>query len=400
MEMQVAQHRPFMASMLRAQRAFLWPGLLLVLSLALQGCFGLPGTSGNFRAAPGTNSDGLPSLEINTDSPFQGHIAFVRDHRLYVLDGATGAVHILSAGTAVQDPAYSPDGSQLAYVERGADWSDLMVIPASGGKPLALTHNQGTGAEITCSNGVSEADAVWAANPVWAPDGQTLYYLSDEQKLSLACGFADMAIWQLAIQGDQRSLVIWPARGDDTTGAPGAGGDANLSLRPGAANERTYTHYAYDATQSDDAQLVQVFLAMLDQQQEIALTPTTTSDSSAQQTLEASWSPDGHELAYISRAGGADTLVVMRVSDPPGGSPNFSDYASSVRLNVQRTIPTYPIWSPDGKSLLYLGYDNNEYDLYLVQLAVNGTNISVQSGPTQLTQGGVDGDSRPTWTGA
>jgi Tol biopolymer transport system component len=377
--------------------------LLVGLCLALQGCFALPGTSGDFRPVPGTNSDGTPPLKVNADSHFQGHIAFVRDHHLYVLDGATGTVHILPAGSNVQDPAYSPDGTRLAYVSRGAGWSDIMVMAASGGAPFVLTHNQGKGAQITCSNGVSETDAVLAANPVWAMDGKSLYYLSDEQKLKLACGFADMAIWKIALQGGERSLVIWPAGADDESGAPGAGGDAYLSLRPGTSNEMTYTHYAYDATQGDGTPLVQVFLAILDQQQEVALTPTVSNDGSALQAMEASWSPDGHELAYISHTGGAYPLAVMHVSDPPNGEPDFGDYASSTNLSLAGAIDypvSYPTWSPDGKSLLYLEYRNNEYNLYLMQLAVNGTRITIQGSPIQLTEGGVDGDSRPSWTSA
>ncbi len=406
MKLQAEPGRPCWASRKRAKlRNGRWLGLLgVAVCLALQGCFALPGTSGDFRTVPGTtSSDGTPPLKVNADSHFQGHIAFVRDHQLYVLDGTTGAVHILPAGTNVQDPAYSPDGSRLAYVRRGAGWSDIMVMPTSGGKPLALTHNQGKGSQITCSNGVSETDAVLAANPVWSADGQTLYYLSNEQKLNLACGFADMAIWKLAIKGGQHSLVIWPAGGNYDTGSLGGGGDAYLSLRPGTHNEITYTHYAYNATQSDDAPLVQVFLAILDQQQEIALTPPASNDGSPLQALEASWSPDGQELAYISHTDNSFPLAVMHVSDPPNGAPDFSDYASSTNLPLPgaSAYPIfYPIWSPDGKSLLYLEFRNNEYDLYLVQLAVNGTSISLQSGPTQLTEGGVDGDSRPAWTGA
>src|ERR1043166_1858617 len=104
------------------------------------------------------------ALAVNIDATFQGHIAFVRNHQLYILNGKDGKVSAVPAGNNVQDPAYSPDGSRLAYVRRGANWSDLMVIPAKGGTPAALTHNQGDGQNTLCANGASEEDSAWAAN--------------------------------------------------------------------------------------------------------------------------------------------------------------------------------------------------------------------------------------------
>lgn len=391
-------------------RTGLWLILAFGVVLALGGCDGLASSGGHFRTVPGTSDGGTSAFAINLDGHFQGHIAFVRNHHLYTLSGKDGTVTALpAAGTDVQDPAYSPDGTRLAYIRRGAAWSDLMLLPTRGGEPIALTHNQGTGQQINCPNGISETDTTYAANPVWTPDGSTLYYLSDAQKLlKSSCGFQDMAVWKILAQGGTGQFVLWPERGDDNNGEPGAGGDANLSLRPGAANELTYTHYAYDTNQGT-TKLVQIFLAPLDQQQpapdhqqEIALAPATNGDSppKPQQTLEASWSPNGQLLAYIIHANGITSLAIMPVSDPARGAPNFLDFANITTFAPDaHTSYSYPVWSPDGRSLLYLVFENNEYNLYLAQLAFNGTTISLQN-PIQLTQGGVDGDSRPTWTSA
>lgn len=371
---------------------------LLGVCLALQGCEGLPGTSGDFRPASSTTSgaSGTP-LAVNQDGRFQGHIAFIRNHQLYILDGKTGSTRILpTAGADVQDPAYSPNGTRLAYISRGASWSDVMLVPASGGTPTALTHNQGTGQQITCPSGISESDGVWAAGPVWAADSASLYYLSDQQKLNMACGFVDMAVWQIAAQGGAPHLVLWPARGDDNTGEPGAGGDANLALRPSAPDELAYTHYAYDPQQGS-TQLIQLFVASLSDQQETPLSPTAIDDTTPAQTLEPAWSPDGQYLAYIQRGSDSDDLSIMRVSNPASGAPHFADYATAAKLTSGAIA--YPIWSPDGKSLLYLEFKDNEYNLYLARLSVNGSGISLQGSAIQLTQGGVDGDSRPSWTG-
>lgn len=396
---------------LRPGRTGLWLSLAFGVVLLLASCDGLASSGGQFRPVPDTSGKGVGALAINLDGHFQGHIAFVRNHHLYTLSGRDGTVTALpAAGTDVQDPAYSPDGTRLAYIRRGFDWSDLMMLPTHNGQPIALTHDQGTGQQMTCPNGVSETDTAYAANPIWTPDGSALYYLSDAQKLLKAsCGFQDMAVWKIPAQGGAGQFVLWPERGNDNNGQPGAGGDANLSLRPGAGNELAYTHYAYDTAQSA-TKLVQVFLATLDQQQpapdhqqEVALAPATNYDSPprTQETLEASWSPNGKFLAYIIRVNGANSLAIMPVSDPARGAPDFLDYTNTATFapNPSSHPYSYPVWSPDGKSLLYLVFDNNEYNLYLAHLTFNGTTVSLGS-PIQLTQGGVDGDSRPSWTSA
>ncbi|HEY7350014.1 MAG TPA: hypothetical protein VH599_16975 [Ktedonobacterales bacterium] len=403
-------------SNLAKSRLSLWPGLVFGILLALQGCNGLVTDSSQFRPIPGSKDGGASALAINVNTSFQGHIAFVRNQQLYTLSGKDGSVNALVVGSHAQDPAYAPDGSHLAYVRRGANWSDLMVVPSQGGQAIALTHNQGTGKQIVCANGLSEADTAWAANPIWTQDGAALYFLSDAQKLlKTSCGFQDMAVWKIPARGGNAQIVLWPARGDNDTGLPGAGGDANLSLRPGSGVQLTYTHYAYDPKATDNL-LVQVFLAALDQQpepaqgqqsnptqgqqQETALAPALGIDSKPQQTREASWSPDGQNLAYIIGTDGSASLAIMRVSDPANGSPDFGDYAKSTRPDLGSGAISYPVWSPDGKSLLYLQYKNNQYNLWLAQLAFNGATISIQGKPIQLTDGGVDGDSRPSWTSA
>jgi hypothetical protein len=371
-------------------------GLIVALALVLQGCSSLAGDNGPFRPALTTTIGGDTPLEVNSQERFPGKVAFVRHQRLYVLDGASGAITPLPAGDAVSDPAYSPDGTRLAFIRRGASWSDLMVMPAAGGTPTALTHSQGSGNQITCASGVTVSDQVWVASPAWSSDGRSLYYLSDRQKLlDTTCGVSDMGIWKIAATGSDPQLLLAPALGDENSGLPGAGGDTNLSLRPGNDPSLTYTHYAYDA-QDGTTLLIQLFLGMLDGAQELALSPTMLNQA-PEHDQEPAWSPDGHDLAYIRQDGGSTDLMVMHVSDPADGAPDFGDYATSIKL-LDGQI-TNPIWSPAGKDILFLAYKDDAYNLYLAHLVFTDNTIGVAGSPLQLTQGGVDGDSRPAWTG-
>jgi len=59
-----------------------------------------------------------------------------------------------------------------------------------------------------------------------------------------------------------------------------------------------------------------------------------------------------------------------------------------------------PVWSPDGKQIVYVSYNNSEFDLWLANISYNAKTsaYSLQGNPIQLTSGGIDGDSRPFWT--
>ena len=59
-----------------------------------------------------------------------------------------------------------------------------------------------------------------------------------------------------------------------------------------------------------------------------------------------------------------------------------------------------PVWSPDGKQIAYISYDNSTFDLWLANINYNAQTgvYSMRGSPVQLTTGGIDGDSRPFWT--
>lgn len=85
-----------------------------------------------------------------------------RGSRLHVLDVATGAQRDLATEDAVQ-PNWSPHGQRIAYwgIYNGSN-RQIFTAPAAGGNPVAVTDG-------------SAID--W--NPVWAPSGKALYFISD-----------------------------------------------------------------------------------------------------------------------------------------------------------------------------------------------------------------------------
>ena len=99
------------------------------------------------------------------------------DHRrrhLYVVDVATGKAELLTPGDHDEDlPAWSPDGTQIAYVtKRGADpdrhlnFDIYLIEPRAGAVERQLTHFEG-----------ADLDPDWETRPAWSPDGKRIAYL-------------------------------------------------------------------------------------------------------------------------------------------------------------------------------------------------------------------------------
>jgi dipeptidyl aminopeptidase/acylaminoacyl peptidase len=124
---------------------------------------------------PGTFNEEAPAW-----SPDGSQIAFIRrhgegdvdkapNHDLFVVEARAGAQPRRLTTTTAQEtgrPAWSPDGKQIAYLlgdelkYYAYDQSQLMVIPASGGEPRPLTR--------TLDRPVSSA--------FWSADGSTLTF--------------------------------------------------------------------------------------------------------------------------------------------------------------------------------------------------------------------------------
>jgi len=103
----------------------------------------------------------------------KGYLGKRRQH-LYLLDLATRKVEALTSGDYDEDlPAWSPDGSAIAFVsKRGKDFDrtenyDLYVIEARvGATPRQLTTYEG-----------ADDHPDWGSHPAWSPDGKYIAYL-------------------------------------------------------------------------------------------------------------------------------------------------------------------------------------------------------------------------------
>lgn len=401
---------------------------LLLLALSLQSCFGAGSSNTNFKQVKtstgrqlGVNS--LPAL-------FKGTIYFTQDHQIFGVDGNRN-IRQLTNGPWAYDPAISPDGKWIAFIERYYDNSDLMLMPTAGGRPKILL--SGEGAYIPNPPFSPKSTHHWFAQPAWTPDGKNVIFLSDLQKLydwaNYAYGdlgndfdqapFLDLQVFTMPIQNPP-SLSYIEAHNAVAYASFGDGGNRDPSYRPEHPNQIIYTHYAYDSSRTQ--QEIQLFMedpTMIANHPEkhyhpadpgqaydpgIAITPAIPNLAN----LQPSFSPDGNSIAYVRRIDVSHMGIYIMpapeniTSDPTNPAVQkraLLPYQLS-SLIVSGKFMCQPVWSPDGKALAYITDNNGIFDIWLATLQVNAKTgaYSMKGSPVQLTEGGVDAESRPFWT--
>lgn len=125
--------------------------------------------------------------------------AFGSGLALYVVDETSGAAKLLTAGPVDAAPAWSPDGSRIAFVRWVADAPDIFIVNADGTRLLRLTDNPGQDFA-----------------PTWSPDGSTIAFLSVRDGIPAA-------YIMNADGGDQRPFVGLPGDAASLDWSPDGG---------------------------------------------------------------------------------------------------------------------------------------------------------------------------------
>lgn len=384
--------------------------LLSLLAFTFQGCLGFGGPS---TRNVGTNNGNQVSVIQHV---FKGKIYATIGHNLTVISGDGSSKQLVGGGN-IYDPAISPDGSKIAFVQRYKDYSDLAYIPVSGGTPKVLVSGNGHYYHDNIDYNIIHSDYYWYMEPSWSPDGSHLLFLANLQKNYVWAGlgapfnaapFEDLEVFSLDFNSSSaRPQVLAYA-------SYGAGGDSDPFYVPNTSpQEIVYTHYMYDP--SGINQVDQIYLedatAIANhpgaytplQGAGIALTPTNII------ARQPSLSPDGKTLAYVVSEpnDGPMGIYTMQLATGVTADPNSSTSQQqalrpekSASRILRGTYEARPTWSPDNKQIAYITEYNNELDLFVATLSYNATTktYTLQGMPVQVTSGGIDGDSRFMWT--
>ena len=234
---------------------------------------------------------------------------------------------------------WSFDGTQIAFMRAEGGPESLWLLPAQGGEPRPLLHDEYT-------NG-------W---PAWSVDGRRIVFSSNRA--------GSTGLWEMEVaSGQLRQLIpklpmfyVGPVVGNHGKLAyTEASHQVDLYwLEIATGTERrltSHTGYPDDARVSPNGQKI-AYQSARSGNQEIWLLDLATGEEMTRAAHPAvdrlpDWSPDGREILFVSQRGGSPQLWVM---NPEGGAlRRLSEQTVSVARRERR-----PRWSPDGAVIGYL----------------------------------------------
>ena len=344
---------------------------------------------------------------------------------LWTLPAAGGtATRITDLTYDARQPAWSPDGSRIAFqAYRNGTW-DVWTIEPDGSSPTPLTtgpfddrepHWSPDGARLAFSSDRSGHYDIWVLEiatgetrrvtsdegndywPAWSPDGREIAFVAARQKGS--------GIRAVTLDGVERSVVS----STDTLGAPAWTPDGRTvvfsALSAGA------TRLMVGDRQVSDDEDVFPFRAAWVQGSTLVYTADggirSRADSGARAVraipfqaeltvTKASYSPRPHDFDSTAPR---HALGIVR----PGVSPDGERLVFSAlgdiwtarrgekpaRLTEDAHDDVDPVWSPDGKRVAYASDRHGSFDIFVRDLATGEERRLTTSSAAEM---------RPTWS--
>jgi TolB protein len=345
------------------KRSFGWIIQLLLLGPLLAAC--------SFASAP-TEERSQPSqptarpVAMQANAAITGRLLFVQDGNLYLHQGEQ--TRQITKDGKTRDPAWSPDGSRVAYVRREESFSDIYLLDVNGGLPTQVTFNRGQSQPWTQS---FMHEVVWATSPTWTPDGENLLFLSQVAPPTVS----PLAEYPLSIYNYRLELLgtRQPTNND-------------LLLRGGADDLQD------PAWAADDSALAYVRVPRGTDPKRIMLYDPETGESSVypgipDNAYDPVWSPDARWLAFAAVVDGKTD--VWAIPHPTLGG-------AAVRLTTTGTARS-PAWSPDGNQLAYIQLGNGGTDVYVMSLQISGSTLTPGTARALTNNGQIDANSGLSW---
>jgi dipeptidyl aminopeptidase/acylaminoacyl peptidase len=248
---------------------------------------------------------------------------------------------IIRRQAAVGSVALSPDGASVAYARRTVAGdryqTDLWLVPYRGGRPRPLT----TGA--------------WTdAAPAWSPDGRSIAFTSDrggdDEKAALYLIRPDGGEAQ-RVCGAPHGRVRAPVWSPDGSRIAFTAEAGPARFWAGDPKRRTARVIRTVDWRSDDGEReYRTHLFVVAARPGARPVQVTTGDFDV---VEPAWHPDGRRLAFAARMGPDADLDpkprIYSVRAAAGKKPK--------ELVALAGLARLPSWSPDGRTLAFLGTD-------------------------------------------
>jgi dipeptidyl aminopeptidase/acylaminoacyl peptidase len=271
-------------------------------------------------------------------------------NNIHTINSTGGTVTNLTRSDGNSDPAYSPDGSRIAFVSANP----------GGNYQIFVINADGTGRRLVTT------DPSVKGQPAWSPDGTRIAYVANSFDVD---GQTDHEIWSVNADGSgHRQLTDTPQGVNDTQPAWSPLGDK-------IAFERGGDVYVMNSSGGGEANL----------------TPTSPAGCTrCYQNGDSypAWSPDGSRIAYVHgwsdpvnnpyAGGGVGNIWVM------DDDPTTNDWTNVTNSNS--IASSMPAWSPNnGTQIAYVRDDNDIWKMN----ASGGGHAPVETDPAR--------DIHPDW---
>jgi len=259
---------------------------------------------------------------------------------IYVMSAnGADAARLISSPTSTEygNPAWSPDGTRIAFQSTRDGNEELYIMAADGTGVTRLTNN-----------------AVFDGEPAWSPDGTKIAFQSTRD-------------------GNAQIYVMNP----DGTGVTRLTNDPAAAADPAWSPDGTKIAFASNRDGN-----FEIYVMNADGSGATRLTTNPALDG------RPSWSPDGTRIAFQSDRDGNAQIYVMN-----------ADGSGVTRLSNNSDGDFQPVWSPDGSRIGFTKIVQNNCDPYYGCDSFSSVWVMNADGSavTQLLGTGTGLDSDPAW---